>query len=95
MTRPLPLAPANAAFAKRLSQTLPADIRYHVYVADEPQTLDPAAPLLTTAPGATSIILTDSDSPLIALDEDAYYGVRAVDAEGNTDRNETFVRRFS
>ncbi len=73
-------------------ETPQSGIRYEVFVADEPENFDPNAPLLTTAPGATSIILSGGDSPLVAMDQEAYYAVRAIDAEGNSDSNQVFAR---
>ncbi len=64
------------------------DIVYDIYLAAVSGGQDFNTPTVTTAPGQTSIILDDGDSPLIAVGDVVYVVVRARDAEGVADLNE-------
>lgn len=67
--------------------TLPGSLRYRVFVAGTAGGQNFGAPILTTGPGATSAIVTNAHSPLIALNQRAYFVVRALDQAGNLDDN--------
>ncbi|MCB9831645.1 MAG: hypothetical protein H6807_04150 [Planctomycetes bacterium] len=74
--------------------TAVAEIRYNVYLAGTSMAQDFNDPVLTTAPGATSVILDQGDSPLIQPNAPVFAVVRALDRDGNEDDNlvETFVQ---
>ncbi len=64
-----------------------ADLRYQVFLSATPGGHDFAAPVLTTAPGATRVQLTSTHSALIAVGTEVFAVVRALDSDGATDLN--------
>ena len=66
--------------------TATSDIRYQVFAAATSGGHDFRVPLLTTAAGATSVILTSSDG--VTVGARAHYVVRAVDKSDNASVNE-------
>lgn len=64
-----------------------ADLRYQVFLATASGAQDFSQPLVTTSPGATSVIVTGADSAAVAVGQRGYYVVRAVDGANNADAN--------
>ncbi len=72
-------------------ETPVASIVYRVFAGATPASIDWTNAIAETTAGATSILLSNSDSALIAIGARVWLGVRAFDTEGNVDPNEVAV----
>ncbi|MFK7895263.1 MAG: hypothetical protein AB8G23_05485 [Myxococcota bacterium] len=74
------------------TETTTAEMRYEIYASATSTGQDFSEPVRTTAGGVTSIVISGSQTPLVAEGTPVYFVVRSLDTDDETDDNTTELR---